>query len=193
MATKFTGAVFKRVPETAVESIRRNHEQRLSEVQTAVQAVEAAPGRLLARQTLTSSGTYTPTKGASSGYFRMCGGGGGGGGAAAAPGVVSLAGGGASGITVEFAVSALGPGGTVVIGAAGAGGAAAAGNGGTGGDTTLTIGGQTYTAKGGFGGAGGAQNGAVGAAPGGSPQTGSTSGLPQAGMPGEHGLIFSAA
>jgi hypothetical protein len=114
----------------------------------------------LGRQVFTASGTYTPTAGTRAVLVRMVGGGGGGGGSARFPGAApyntTRGAGGASGVYVEKWIindTPLG-GGEVTIGAGGAAGSSAGGNGGDGGPTEVTIGGTTYIAPGGPGGAG---------------------------------------
>lgn len=110
---------------------------------------------LLAVQTFTASGTYTPTTGARAVRVRMVGGGGGGGGSDGNGTGISTGAGGASGSYWEkyIVIGATFSGGSVTCGAAGTGGATGGGTGGTGGDSTVVINGTTYTAKGGLGGA----------------------------------------
>src|SRR5262245_34564478 len=119
--------------------------------------VATLTGRLLGRQKLTGSGTYTPTPGTTRARVRgvACGGGGGGGqgGANAA--------GGAGGASGEFMDTWVGGTGVAIAGGSysaptsgGSAGSSAGGNGGTGSDAALTIAGTTFTLKGGGGGAG---------------------------------------
>lgn len=118
-------------------------------------AVWTAPGGgaggLLAIQTFTASGTYTPTVGAKGYRLRMSGGGGGGGGCPITAGR-SAAGGGASGVwwEKEAYLGVQLTGGAVVIGAAGVKGFGTAGA--NGGDSSCIIQATTYTASGGAGG-----------------------------------------
>lgn len=117
-------------------------------------------GAYLGRQVFTASGVYAPNPLAKMVVLTVTGGGGGGGGAdATGAGNVSAGGGGGSGVTLQATFANAGGivGGAVVIGAAGVGGAGATpGNNGTaGGDSSITVNGTTYTAKGGGGGPGG--------------------------------------
>lgn len=114
----------------------------------------------LGRQILTSTtGTvpYTPTTGTRKILLRMVGGGGGGGGGAGGTSTAAVGAGGMGGAYVEKWIN---PGalitttGNYTAGAGGTAGANTGGAGGTGGDTTITIQGTPYTAKGGIGGSG---------------------------------------
>lgn len=178
---KFTGPSTTRFDDVQQEKQRKNFEARIVELQKTVAAITVdqgtvlpsdgaggnattkvavlttvAPGRYLNRQIFTTaSGVYTSTPGTNVRYVKQVGGGGGGGGANGTVGSGDAAGaGGNSGWCIEYRVFGQNLSGTFVCGAAGVGGVAAAGNGGTGGDTTLTINGQTYVAKGGTGGLG---------------------------------------
>lgn len=155
-------------------------------------------GRWLGRQVFTASGPYVPAAGAARAIVQMCGGGGGGG-AGEAASSISLGGGGASGVTVTFTLGAsssdVGPlsSGSVSIGSGGIAGVPGfqrAGKPGT--STTLQVGGVTYVAGGGGGGVGGTMNG-VGTAQGGSPLTGSLSGVPQLAHDGTSGLVIDTS
>ena len=109
----------------------------------------------LARQVITTSGTYPQTAGTRAVLVRMVGGGGGGGGAATGTGGACGGGGGGGEYWEKWIASAVTPGGYVVtIGAAGAGAAAGNNVGGTGGDTSVVVAGATHTAGGGGGGNG---------------------------------------
>ncbi|MFM0407504.1 glycine-rich domain-containing protein [Paraburkholderia dipogonis] len=116
-------------------------------VQTATGA-----GRLINVQVFTSSGTYTPTTGATSAVVECVGGGGGGGGVGATSSTqVAVSGGGGSGAFGRVRVSSLSSQ-TVTIGAAGVGGAAGANAGSAGGQTNI---GTWLVCPGGTGGAAG--------------------------------------
>jgi hypothetical protein len=162
-----TKPVIVKFDDQAQEKVRANHEQRITELQniiadltsdaTAQVPTSVAKGRWLNRQILTkTSGAYTSTPGTNMRLVRQIGGGGGGGAANGTAGSGDATGGsGNSGWYIEYRV----PGddtlrGTYTIGAAGAAGIAPTGNGGNGGDTTFTINGKTYIAKGGTGGIG---------------------------------------
>lgn len=112
-------------------------------------------GQYLGRQTLTASGTYTPTPGTTRvRAFIQAGGGGGGGAPATGASQVSLGGPGGGGELVVVDIPAgTGAiiGGAATVGAAGAAGTAGAA-GGNGGNSSLVINGVTYTANGGTGG-----------------------------------------
>jgi hypothetical protein len=110
-------------------------------------------GRLIAIQTFATSGTYTPTAGATAARFRWCGGGGGGGGVNATNGTqAAAANGGNGGAYCEALVLSGLTSQTITIGAGGSGGAAGFNFGSSGGNTVIgTIG----TAIGGAGGAAG--------------------------------------
>lgn len=115
------------------------------------------PGRYLGTQFLTGSGTYTPTPGTRLAHVRQVAAGGGGGGANSTTTIPDSAGaGGNSGWCIDYRVTGSGgsdlTGGSFGCGSGGAGGAATPTSGTTGGDTTLTIGGVLFTAKGGTGG-----------------------------------------
>lgn len=105
-------------------------------------------------QVFTATGTWTKPAGCIKAVFEAVGGGGGSGGVdGQGAGTAGATGGGSSGfygktgvLTVTAETTAA-----VTIGAAGAAGSSSAGNGGNGGDTTITIGGTTYTWGGGGG------------------------------------------
>lgn len=99
-------------------------------------------------QTISSSGTYTPTTGMTYCQVFVLGGGGGGGGTQASS-AGSIGGGGGTGCYVEalFTAAAIGASQSITIGAGGAGGSVS--NGGTGGTTTV---GSLISAPGGQGG-----------------------------------------
>jgi len=140
----------------------------------------------------TTSGTYTPASGTRRVVVRMCGAGGGGGGATGlSAGGNGGGGGGASGAYIEFTVAASSiTGGSEAVGNFSAGGSSSGGDGATGGDTTITINGTTYTAKGGGGGAGQTSTSAYAFASGGQPQFGSSSGdVNYRGQPGGVGFV----
>jgi len=146
---KFTGAVPLVLPDKQQELARRNHEQRITEVQVAVDDLSRAAGRLLGPPViLTGFGQYTPNPAAKTVRVRMIGGGGAGGGTVGAVGLGG-GGGGTSGWYLDFVVP-CGTGGTFVCGAGGTGAAGANGN--PGGNTTLVLNGFTYVAAGGAGG-----------------------------------------
>lgn len=112
---------------------------------SAVFGSSAGAGALLAVQVIVASGAYVPTAGANRARIRMVGGGGAGGGATGGTGIAAGGGAGAGGYFEKTIIGAI-VGGAVVIGPGGAGG-------GNGGDTSVTINGVTYTARGGSGGA----------------------------------------
>ena len=103
--------------------------------------------------TSTGSQTYTVPEGVDTVTLTMYGGGGGGGIAEAAGKGTNNGKGGGSGSRIVLTINEIAPG-TVLTFNVGAGGAAGSGsaNGSVGGDTTLTYGGVTYTAGGGYGG-----------------------------------------
>ncbi|PRX32251.1 hypothetical protein B0G75_104272 [Paraburkholderia sp. BL18I3N2] len=104
---------------------------------TAFVQTAAGTGRLLNVQVFTSSGTYTPTAGASSAVIECVGGGGGGGGVGATSSTqVAVSGGGGSGAFGRARATSLSSQ-TVTIGAAGGGGAAGANAGSAGGQTSI--------------------------------------------------------
>jgi len=109
-----------------------------------------AAGVLIGRQTLTTSGTYTPTTGTTDIMVRMVGGGGGGAGATGISSGCSAGGGGGSGAYAEKYYTVISGTYGYTIGAAGAAGTAT-GSGGAGGSTIFT-GPTTVTAPGGSGG-----------------------------------------
>jgi hypothetical protein len=112
-----------------------------------IQAVPTA-GRLLNVQTFTSSGTYTPTTGASKVWVKAQGAGGGGGGAPTTnASQVGVGIGGNSGAYGEYYGPAVSQ--TITVGAAGAAGAAGGTAGGNGGASSF---GSLLTAAGGVGG-----------------------------------------
>lgn len=127
-----------------------------------------SPGRFLQKQKLTSGTSFTT--GASTYRIRVrgAGGGGGGGGAASAASSGACGAGGGGGGFFEIWLDVLpSTAYTIAIGGAGTAGANTGGTGGTGGNTTITVGGTTYTASGGVGGAGQAAGTTeVGTAPG---------------------------
>lgn len=122
-------------------------------------------------QTITTTGTYTPTAKTQFGYTQIVGAGGGGGGVGPSgnPTAQIGAGGGGGGFAFGILTAAqIGASQTVTIGAGGTAGASGGGNGGTGGTTTF---GALLTANGGTGGghtsgtganANGAVNGGIG-------------------------------
>lgn len=109
-------------------------------------------GRLIGIQTITATGTYTPTAGTSSVIVELAGGGGAGGGAAATGvGQFSAAAGGSAGGYARSYLTSGFAGVTVTVGAGGAGSAGAAGANGT-----ATSFGAVFQATGGAGAAAGA-------------------------------------
>lgn len=90
-------------------------------------------------QTLSGSGTYTPTAGTQFIIVEMCGGGGGSGGVSAAAGVIATSASGAPGGYLRFMMSAaqIGASLSYSVGAAGAAGTSTPGDGGNGGATTF--------------------------------------------------------
>lgn len=117
------------------------------------QAVPGQAGRLLNVQAFTSSGTYTPTSGATKALVIVQSPGGGGGGCSAtAAGQVCQASGGSGGSYAEAWWTSLSSQ-TVTIGTTGSGGAAGNNNGATGGTTSL---GTIVSCPGGVGGVGSA-------------------------------------
>jgi hypothetical protein len=109
-------------------------------------------GGYLGRQVFEASGTYVPTPGTTKIVVRMVGAGGGGGGVANTAGNRAMGAGGASGVFLDFEVENGGKpiaGGAVVVFAGGPG--VVGGNGLDGNNTSITINGTTYTAKGGRG------------------------------------------
>lgn len=128
---------------------------------------------------ITSSGTLNIPIGVTGGRITMVGGGGGG---STVTGAVGGGGGGAGESLIDFPVHVTsGAGYTVTIGSGGAGAASGASAAGTnGGDTSIVIGGLTFTVRGGKGGSssgtggnGGGTNGATGGAAGGGGGVGS--------------------
>lgn len=116
----------------------------------AVPAGSPGFGSLIAIQTFTASGTYTPTSGMAHCVIQCAGGGGAGGGTptAGAGNTFAGSGGGSGGFTQSYVTAAtIGASQAVTIGAGGAGAANAAG--GNGGDTSV---GSIVIAKGGTGG-----------------------------------------
>lgn len=114
-------------------------------------------------QTLTTSGTYTPTAGMVSCTIEIQGAGGGSGGSTGAGSQSSVAGSGGGGGYLKISATAaqIGASSSYAIGAAGAAGASGNNAGGAGGSTTITIGGSTWTAGGGGGGGGQASSASV--------------------------------
>jgi hypothetical protein len=103
------------------------------------------PGRFLARQVFTATGTYTPTSGTTSIVLTLQAAGGGGGSVSAS--VTRFGNGGGGGVTWQKRLTGSPvTGGAITIGAGGTSG------GGAGGDTSAVVNGTTYTAKGGAGG-----------------------------------------
>lgn len=90
-------------------------------------------------QTLSGSGTYTPTAGMKFIIVEMCGGGGGSGGVSAAAGVIATSASGAPGGYLRFMMTAAQVGASLsyAVGAAGAAGTSTPGAGGNGGATTF--------------------------------------------------------
>ena len=128
-----------------------------SAAESAAQAAAAlGVGRLVAVQTFTASGTYTPSPGTSFIIVELQGAGGAGGGCDAAPvGQNAVSSGGASGAYCKLLLTTgFGPTSTVTIGAAGVANSAA--DGGAGGDTYFNTGATTRRAFGGIGGTMGA-------------------------------------
>ena len=147
--------------------------------------VSAGGGVLIGRQTLSVSGTYTPTAGTKEILIRLWGGGGGGGGCSAVAGCAG--GGGGSGGYAEYYFSGVTSTNPFTIGSAGSGVSGAAGQ--TGGNTTFTIGGTTVTAFGGSGGTFTAGSAAIKFMLGGAGGVISTSGhVNAAGVPGGTGM-----
>lgn len=152
-------------------------------------------GIVLAVQTFTASGTYTPTSGMRYCDILCVGGGAGGGGAAGSSGQSGAGSGGGGGLFAKKIASAatIGASQTVTIGAGGNGGAAGNNNGSNGSDTSV---GSICVAKGGSGGQGGASTAgaaatlAVGA---GGAISGSTGDYFFGGHPGTMGLVISGA
>ncbi|MFD1558376.1 hypothetical protein ACFSHT_22550 [Paraburkholderia silviterrae] len=122
-------------------------------------SINGVPGRLLNVQVFSSSGTYTPTSGATSIIVRVQAPGGGSGGAASTTASqVAVSGGGNGGSYAEVRYTSVSTQ-TVTIGAVGAAGAAGANAGGTGGTTSF---GSLVSCPGGNGGGGGAAVSAAG-------------------------------
>lgn len=118
---------------------------------TATGTLTGFPGRLINIQTITTSGTYTPTAGTNSIIVELVGGGGGGGGTPATGAAQFAVGsGGGSGAFARSRITSGFSGATVTIGAAGAG---ASGAGGTNGTQSVF---GAITAPGGGGGSAGA-------------------------------------
>lgn len=151
--TKYTQALNVRFDnDVQLESVRKNTDTRIAELQKATNDLASQPGRWLGRQIFTKSGTYQSTPGTKTRLVRQIGGGGGGAGSNGSIGDASGAPGN-SGWALEYRV--IGDdtlAGTVTIGAGGAAGTSAPTDGGTGGDTTFAINDKTYIAKGGTGG-----------------------------------------
>jgi hypothetical protein len=119
-------------------------------------AAQPSAGRLIKTTVYTTgSGNHTTDAKCATIGMRLVGGGGGGAGAATAAASASCGAGGGGGAYVEKLV-AVQPSTAYAyaVGAGGAGGVNTGGTGTTGGNSTLTIGGTTYTAGGGFGGVG---------------------------------------
>jgi len=147
--------------------------------------ISSGGGILIGRQTLTTSGTYTPTAGTTMIQVRMWGGGGAGGGCSAIAGCAG--GGGGSGGYAEFFFSGVTSTYPYVIGNGGAGVSGAAGQAAS--NTTFTIGGTTITAFGGSGGAFTAGTAAIKFMAGGAGGAISTNGnVNGAGAPGGNGM-----
>jgi hypothetical protein len=157
-------------------------------------STNSVEGTYVNTQVLTTGTTYTSGAGVTKVKIRMVGGGGGGGGVTAAASSVGAGGGGGSGGYLE-AVLTVTPstGYTIAIGAAGTAGANTGAQGGAGGNTTITIGGSTYTAFGGGGGAGQATGTTVAASAGGTAAIVSTNGniLNSGGDAGSPGIRIS--
>lgn len=122
------------------------------------QNTRALGSAFLGYQTFTSSGTYTPTAGATLAVVYLVGGGGGGGGCAATSASNNAigTGGGGGGLAIKSIASPTAQ--TITIGAGGTAGANTGGAGGNGGTTSF---GGIFSATGGVGGQGGT-NSAVG-------------------------------
>jgi hypothetical protein len=148
--------------------------------------ITASGGVLIGRQTLTASGTYTPTAGTKKILVRMWGGGGAGGGCS---GVAAgcAGGGGGSGGYAEYYFSGVTSTNPYTIGAGGKGVSGAAGQAAS--NTTFTIGGTTVTAFGGSGGSFTAGSAAIKFMVGGAGGVISTNGnVNAAGVPGGTGM-----
>jgi hypothetical protein len=142
-------------------------------------------GSFLARQTLISGTTYTPTSGTKTARIRMWGAGAAGGSATAVAG--SANGGGGSGGYAEYWLSSISGTYTYAIGTGGAPVAGAAGS--AGGDTTFADGATTITANGGLGGSAAAGTAAIKITAGGNGAAVSTNGhVNGAGNPGGNGV-----
>lgn len=111
-----------------------------------------ANGNLFSVQTLSGSGTYTPTSGTISILVEMIGAGGGGGGGSQGIGAPGGGGGGGGGSYLRKFILSPAASYAYAVGAGGAGGAAGANAGANGGDTTF----GSFTAPGGVGGQAGA-------------------------------------
>ncbi|MEB5837010.1 phage tail protein [Pantoea dispersa] len=115
-------------------------------------------GRLLNIQTITSTGTYTPTSGTKSIVVECVGGGGGGGGViATSSGAHNVSGGGGAGGTAKAYITSLASSYAITIGSGGTGGTSSGTVGSDGGSTTF---GSVCTATGGSGGGAGS-NGSI--------------------------------
>lgn len=201
MALKFTQAISARLPQEIAaglaETVHRNTDQRIGELQQAARDLAAMTGRLLAVKMLTGIGTYTPTDGTTRARIMLQAAGGGGGGAAGGAGM-AVGGGGGPGTLLEIWVGTADTpmlGGAFSCGGSGAGGSSAGADGATGGDSTIVINGVAYTAKGGTGGKGTTSSTAVDA-PGGAGQTGSSSGafvLDESSGRGARGFVIGGA
>ncbi|AQG98598.1 hypothetical protein A9R05_06935 [Burkholderia sp. KK1] len=124
-----------------------------TQVATTAFATAAAAGRLVNVQVFTSSGTYTPTSGATRAIVKVQAPGGGSGGVpATSAGQGALSGGGGSGSYAEAFISSGLSTQTITIGAVGAAGASGANAGGAGGTTSF---GSLISCPGGVGGAAG--------------------------------------
>lgn len=152
-------------------------------------------------QEFTSSGTYTPTRGAKRAYVEVQGAGGGGGGTGAA-GAGSEGGagggGGAGGYAAKWIdLTALTGDPTITIGAAGTAGATGGGDGGDGGDASYddtSVGGSdTLTARGGKGGTHASNVGVSQAAKGGDGGGASGGDVNAHGQPGGAGFVLDGA
>jgi len=144
-------------------------------------------------QTLTASGTYTPTPGMQQCIVELIGGGGGSGGVAAGGANYSATGGGGTGAYSRGAFSAatIGASRPVTIGVGGSGGAIGFNPGGNGGDSSFD---NLMTAPGGFGSSGGNSTNDSQLVPGGSGASAGTGGqLNVGGQKGYFGTIFTTS
>lgn len=139
--------------DSTAEVVRREQSLAIADLQKQPSAGWPRSARAyLGRRVIGSTSAGSPSPGTRAILLRMCGAGGGGGGVTGGVGTLDASSGGSSGVYMEKWIDANIGNFTITIGAAGAAGSAGGGAGGTGGDTSFTMGGITYTCRGGLGG-----------------------------------------